>query len=97
MNCAQLHKIGGRRLHVLVPAECGRGLTGDCRTPRRDVTVPEQVKAVAAGRLVRVVWGNALGGLTFEVGVNPDRRFVKWAPVESAIDLGAEAARLSWR
>jgi len=51
---------------------------------------------VAAGRPVRAVWENKLGGITFEVGAHADRCFVKWAPVASGIDLGEEAARLSW-
>jgi hypothetical protein len=64
--------------------------------PRSEVTVPAPVAAIAAGRPVRVVWENELGGLTFEVGVGPDRLFVKWAPAGSGIDLAHEAVRLSW-
>lgn len=64
--------------------------------PRLDVAVPAQVQAVAAGQPVRAVWENELGGLTFEVGVDPDRRFVKWAPAGSGISLAEEAVRLSW-
>lgn len=61
-----------------------------------DGTVPPAVEAVAAGRRLRMVWENELGGLTFEVGDGPDRCFVKWAPGDSGIDLAAEAARLGW-
>ena len=61
-----------------------------------DAVVPAPVRAVAAGRPVRLVWVNELGGRTFEVGADPDRCFVKWTPVASGIDLGQEAARLSW-
>jgi len=64
--------------------------------PGERARVPARVEALAAGRLVRAVWENELGGLTFEVGVNPDRCFVKWAPAASGIELGEEAARLSW-
>lgn len=34
--------------------------------------------------------------MTYEVGTNQDRFFVKWAPVGSGLDLAAEAARLAW-
>lgn len=58
--------------------------------------IPAAVAAVGAGRPVRVVWENRLGGLTCEVGVEPDRWFVKWLPTASAFDLQGEAARLEW-
>jgi len=58
--------------------------------------VPAPVDALAAGRSVHLVWENEVGGLTFEVGVDLDRCFVKWAPTESGIDLAEEAARLTW-
>lgn len=58
--------------------------------------MPPAVEAVAAGRPARVVWENRLGGLTCEVGVGPDRCFVKWAPAASGADLGGEAARMAW-
>ncbi|GAA4619254.1 aminoglycoside 3'-phosphotransferase [Actinoallomurus liliacearum] len=64
--------------------------------PRSDVTVPACVAALAAGRPVRAVWENELGGLTFEVGADPDRCFVKWAPPDSGLDLTEETVRLSW-
>jgi len=51
---------------------------------------------LAAGRPVRPVWQNELGGLTFELGAGPERCFVKWAPATSGIDLAREAARLVW-
>jgi kanamycin kinase len=54
------------------------------------------VREAAAGRPLRAVWENELGGLTFEVGADPDRCFVKWAPAASGIDLAEEAARLRW-
>ncbi|MGE5289795.1 MAG: hypothetical protein ACM3ML_21930 [Micromonosporaceae bacterium] len=39
---------------------------------------------------------NELGGITFVIGTGGHRRFVKWAPAGSGIDLGAETARLRW-
>lgn len=65
-------------------------------TGRPDVAVPPAVAGVAAGRPVRLVWVNELGGLTFEVGADPQRWFVKWAPAGSGLDLAAEAPRLRW-
>lgn len=66
------------------------------RPPRSDVAVPAPVTAIAAGRPIRPVWENELGGLTFEVGADPGRIFVKWVPAGSGIDLADEAGRLSW-
>lgn len=60
------------------------------------VAVPAPVQAVAAGRPARLAWQNEVGGLTFDVGAGPDRCFVKWVPTASGIDLGREAARLTW-
>ena len=42
------------------------------------------------------MWVNELGGVTFEIGAGDRRRFVKWAPAGSGLDLAAEAARLAW-
>jgi kanamycin kinase len=53
------------------------------------------VRKLAAARQVRLAWENE-DALTFEVGVGPDRRFVKWAPAGSPLDLAAEAARMTW-
>jgi aminoglycoside phosphotransferase len=64
--------------------------------PLRDVEIPVAVQQVAAGRPVRAVWENELGGLTFEVGTGPGRWFVKWAPAGSGISLPKEAQRLAW-
>jgi kanamycin kinase len=60
------------------------------------VVVPEPVAELAAGDPVRPVWGNEIGGVTFEVGAGSSRRFVKWIPVGGRGDLAAEAARLEW-
>lgn len=57
---------------------------------------PPAVRAVLAGRPSRLVWANEAGGLTFEVTDPQDRVFVKWAPVESGVDLADEVVRLRW-
>jgi aminoglycoside phosphotransferase len=57
--------------------------------------VPAPVARLAAGRPVRQVWENELGGRTFEVGAGAGRCFVKWTPA-GGIDLTEEAARLEW-
>jgi len=62
---------------------------------RRSAKPPEAVRKLATTRQVRLAWENE-DALTFEVGVGPDRRFVKWAPAGSPLDLGAEAARMTW-
>ncbi len=61
---------------------------------RPDVPVPAAVAEVADGA-ARPVWQNEAGGVVFEVTAGR-RRFVKWAPAGSGIDLAGEAARLSW-
>jgi kanamycin kinase len=58
--------------------------------------VPAGVAAAAAGCALRPVWVNAVGGLTFEAGKGPARRFIKWVPAGSGLDLAAEADRMSW-
>jgi kanamycin kinase len=64
--------------------------------PKADITPPPAVVEIAAGRSVRAVWVNEVGGLTFQVGDGIARQFVKWTPHGSGIDLSAEAARLHW-
>jgi len=64
--------------------------------PRDPVDIPPVVAELAAGRVVRAVWRNELGGLTFQVGTGEGRRFVKWAPAGCGVDLSAEATRLRW-
>ncbi len=61
---------------------------------RPDIPVPAAVADLASGAAVPV-WRNDAGGVVFEVTAG-QRRFVKWAPAGSGIDLGAEAERLSW-
>jgi kanamycin kinase len=59
--------------------------------PGDDVPVPVAVVRLAAGRLMRPVWQNMLGGLTYEI---PGHCFIKWAPL--GVDLHPEAERLAW-
>jgi kanamycin kinase len=61
-----------------------------------DVDVPAAVVGLARGDRIRPVWLNELGGLTCELGGPAGRRFVKWAPRGTWLDLGAEAVRLAW-
>jgi kanamycin kinase len=58
--------------------------------------VPAPVAALAAGHRVRPAWRIELGGLTFEISGADGRRFAKWAPAGSGIDLAPEALRLRW-
>ncbi|MFE4516972.1 aminoglycoside 3'-phosphotransferase [Kitasatospora sp. NPDC056783] len=64
--------------------------------PHGPVEPPPVVTELAAGQPVRAVWRNELGGLTFRIGSGDTRRFVKWTPAGSGIDLAAEVARLRW-
>ncbi|MGH7666289.1 MAG: aminoglycoside 3'-phosphotransferase [Candidatus Dormibacteria bacterium] len=57
--------------------------------------VPQAVRRAAGGADVRPVWRNEAGGVTYVVEA-AERRFIKWAPRGSGLDLGAEAARLDW-
>jgi kanamycin kinase len=59
--------------------------------------VPAPIRALAGRDDIRAVWLNELGGLTFELTA-PDssRRFAKWAPAGSGLDLAAEHVRLEW-
>ena len=59
-------------------------------------TVPAAVAGAAAGRPLHLVWRNEQGGLTFRIGEGSGRRFVKWSPRASGLDLGQEAVRLAW-
>jgi aminoglycoside phosphotransferase len=58
--------------------------------------VPTAVVAQATGQPLRLVWQNELGGLTFAVGYGSSRRFVKWLPRFTPLDLSREAVRLNW-
>jgi kanamycin kinase len=68
----------------------------DSGPPPPGLAIPAPVAVAAGAATVRPVWVNELGGMTFEVGAGGERRFVKWAPAGSGIDLAAEAARLRW-
>ncbi len=54
------------------------------------------VQRVAAGRMVRPVWQNEAGGVTFQVIGDEAPFYVKWQPASTGLDLAAEAERLSW-
>lgn len=60
--------------------------------PPAGIAVPPAVRRVAGSDLVRPVWRNELGGLTFALGAD---RYVKWSP-PGAPDLAAEHERLAW-
>jgi kanamycin kinase len=60
--------------------------------PTEPVEVPDVVAHIAAGRPVRAVWLNELGGVTYEVG----DEFVKVYPAAEAETLAAEVPRLRW-
>ena len=66
------------------------------QAPGGPVEVPASVRRVAGAASLRPVWRNEVGGLTFEVADDGDRRFVKWAPAGSGLDLTAELVRLRW-
>jgi kanamycin kinase len=68
----------------------------DSGPPPPGLPVPAPVAAQAGAERVRPVWVNELGGMTFEIGAGARRRFVKWAPAGSGIDLAVEAVRMSW-
>ncbi|SDF10221.1 kanamycin kinase [Blastococcus aurantiacus] len=64
--------------------------------PAEPVEVPASVAAVVGTAQLTPVWRNQLGGLTWELGDGPQRRFVKWAPAGSGLSLGREVERLRW-
>ncbi|MEE6178133.1 phosphotransferase [Mycobacterium sp. 050134] len=64
--------------------------------PTSGVPAPAIVDRFAAGRAVRAVWVNDIGGVTFRIGTDhADAEFVKVADAGVA-DFAAEAARLRW-
>jgi kanamycin kinase len=65
-------------------------------TPLPTEPVPAPIRHLAAGRAVRPVWRNELGGVTYQLGEGPDRLFAKWSPAGSGIEPAREAARLRW-
>jgi len=64
--------------------------------PPEPSPVPAAVSRVAAGRSLRPVWINALGGLTYEISDAGARFFVKFAPEGSGLPLRQEGERLHW-
>jgi kanamycin kinase len=64
--------------------------------PIGSVPVPDVVSRIAAGRHVHPTWANEIGGLTFQIGDDTGREFVKVAPPHPEIDLHREAAKLRW-
>ncbi len=64
--------------------------------PENNILVPNSVMKYADGRPVNVVWLNELGGLTLRVRDADKFVFIKWAPMNSALDLNAERIRLTW-
>jgi len=64
---------------------------------RADTAVPSAVAVAAGGQDLVLVWANDYtGGLTFTFGAAAGRRFVKWAPADSGVDLAGEASRMAW-
>jgi kanamycin kinase len=64
--------------------------------PIEPVPIPAVVTRIAAGRPVYPTWANEIGGLTFQIGDDAGREFVKVAPPHPEIDLHREAAKLKW-
>lgn len=64
--------------------------------PPRDVAVPSLVLEVAAGRPLKPVWINELGGVTFMAGDGRKRQYLKWSANGAGPDLADEADRMSW-
>lgn len=72
-------------------------MTPEAGVPRdRGEPPPDPVVELAAGRPIRPVWANELGGVTYQLGQGPQRQFLKWAPAGSGVDLVAEAVRMRW-
>lgn len=60
------------------------------------IPVPPPITDAAGGDRITPVWLNQVGGVTFQLGSGPTRRFAKWAPHGVGLDLRAESARLRW-
>ncbi|OHT83056.1 aminoglycoside 3'-phosphotransferase [Mycobacteroides saopaulense] len=58
--------------------------------------IPEIVARLASGRPILPVWDNEIGGHTFQIGTGIAREFVKVTAPHPAIDLRAEAEKLTW-
>jgi kanamycin kinase len=66
------------------------------QNPPVGVPVPPPIAVLAGRDRLRPVWRNELGGLTFEIVGPGGRRFAKWAPAGSGLDLTPEVLRLRW-
>ena len=55
--------------------------------------MPAIARALAVGGEPELAWRNDLGGLTFRIG---GRRYLKWNPRTTGIDLDRERVRLEW-
>lgn len=62
--------------------------------PAGPVAVPAALVGLADGERAEPVWVNELGGVTF--ALPRSRRYVKWQPAGTPLDLAGEAARLAW-
>ena len=62
--------------------------------PAGPVAVPAAVAALAPDERPEPVWVNEAGGVTFALARS--RRYVKWQPLGTPLDLSGEAARLVW-
>ena len=58
--------------------------------------VPELVTELAAGRPVVAVWVNGIGGVTWQIGSDAAREFVKLGPAHVEFEPADEAERLAW-
>jgi hypothetical protein len=63
-------------------------------SPSDDVGIPGAIRRLGGGQRLKPIWQNGLGGLTFQVGAGPSRRFVKWAPVGMNQGAGRDLSRL---
>ncbi|MDH6195322.1 kanamycin kinase [Mycobacterium frederiksbergense] len=64
--------------------------------PVGEVPVPAVALRIAAGRPVKAVWHNVVGGQTFQIGHGDGREFVKVAPPHPSVSLHGEAVKLRW-
>jgi kanamycin kinase len=58
--------------------------------------VPPPIVILAGRHRARPVWRNELGGLTVEITGPAGRRFARWGPAGSGLDLVPDAAWLRW-
>ncbi len=62
--------------------------------PGRPVPLPSALTGIVGAAAVEAVWVNGVGGTTWRIAGG--RRYVKWAPAGTDVDLTAEAARMRW-